>query len=370
MSKVLIVRSGPYPVNINGYNDQFIGLARAFAKKGIKSDIIFYSKNKESNILIESNPEIVVHNIRGIRILRTGIYPQLLKKSFLKKYDLVITTEYSQIMTVLLGIFSEAPVILYTGPYYNLFKIPCMSAIYDFLFTKTINRHMDKIISKSELATKYLEKKGYSSVKTLGVGQDIKRFQETSHMDENVSKIINEMKKTRTILTVGSIDSRKNYFFTLLVFKKLLTKDPDFQLLIIGNGNDRYIKKGLKMLSKEERKKVKFGGRIDNQQLKYVYPNAFAFLLPSKLEIFGMVLLEAMYFKCPVVSSINGGSTTMIEDGINGYIRNINEDDIEEWVNVLIKLNDKETRKKIIGCARNTIQNEFSWDKLADSFLN
>ena len=48
--KIMIVRNGPYPVDINAYNDQFIGLARAFAKVGYDSDIFYYSKKDENTI--------------------------------------------------------------------------------------------------------------------------------------------------------------------------------------------------------------------------------------------------------------------------------------------------------------------------------
>lgn len=367
ISKVLIIRNGPYPVNINEYNDQFIGLARAFSKRNISSDIIFYSKSNY-DIVLQDNPSIIIKNTAGIKILRTGIYLNLLKKDALKKYDLIITTEYSQIMTYLLG-KKYNNIILYSGPYYNLFKIPILSKIYDVLFTESIDRTMNKILTKSNLATKYLSSKGYHNVKTIGVGQDISRFNEEQEVQNKTSEIIKYMKKRRTLLTVGSIDDRKNFPYTLRIFRTLLGQDDNYQLLVIGDGDRRYVNRHLNKLPSKIKNKIKFVGKIKNQQLQFIYPYAHAFLLPSKKEIFGMVLLEAMYFKAPVISSYNGGSTTMIKKNENGFICNINIEDISHWVSLIVKLNDTYLHDKIVNNAHNTIDQSFTWDALVDSFL-
>ena len=99
-----------------------------------------------------------------------------------------------------------------------------------------------------------------------------------------------------------------------------------------------------------------------------LYKNSDLFILPTKYEIFGMVLLEAMYFGLPCITSINGGSSTIIKNGVNGVI--IDEFDKNAWTNsIKYLLTNDESRRKMSISASETITNSFLWDKLADDFI-
>ncbi|OYS90938.1 glycosyl transferase family 1, partial [Limosilactobacillus reuteri] len=127
--KILYVRSGPYKVNLNGYNLQEIGLGKAFCKKGYDFDILYYSDENKIELIDTPQNNLRILWCKGIRLLRSGVYPKILKKEFLKKYDYIIVSEYSQIMAVLLsGLHSN--VYVYNGPYYNLFKLKLIEPIY------------------------------------------------------------------------------------------------------------------------------------------------------------------------------------------------------------------------------------------------
>ena len=82
-----------------------------------------------------------------------------------------------------------------------------------------------------------------------------------------------------------------------------------------------------------------------------------------------MVLLESMYFGMPTITSVNGGSDMMIEDGINGFI--IPKFEAKLWAEKVIKLSkDKVYCQKIGDAAHKTIVKKFTWDKLASQFIN
>ena len=82
-----------------------------------------------------------------------------------------------------------------------------------------------------------------------------------------------------------------------------------------------------------------------------------------------MVLLESMYFGMPTITSVNGGSNMMIEDGTNGFI--IPKFEAKVWAEKVIKLSkDKVYCKKIGDAAHKTIVEKFTWDKLASQFIN
>lgn len=366
--KMLYVRSGPYKVNIKNYNLQEIGFSKQLCNNGFDCDILYYSdENRDECIYEKDGKKVTILWRKGIRILRSGIYPQILKKKFLSQYDFIIATEYSQIMTVLLSRLSNN-VVVYNGPYYNLFKIPICEKIYDKLFVRRLNRDVRKIMVKSELAREYLERKGFNNIETLGVGLDIDVFERTNEPSEKVNELKRFMKENKCILYIGSLIERKNFRFMLQVFEKINKKNSDIKFIVIGNGKKSYIEKSLKSISESSINNIKFVDKIDNKYLKDIYTEADVFILPSKEEIFGMVLLEAMYFGVPVVTSLNGGSSTLINRGINGII--IEEFNVDMWANEVLKIClNKDYSDKLRINSQKTIKNNFTWDKIIKKIL-
>ena len=81
-----------------------------------------------------------------------------------------------------------------------------------------------------------------------------------------------------------------------------------------------------------------------------------------------MVLLEAMYLGTPVISSLNGGSKTMINTDENGIV--IEDYDVDKWVEAINKyLTDIGFRNEILHNARKTIEDNYTWDKIAQKML-
>ena len=123
------------------------------------------------------------------------------------------------------------------------------------------------------------------------------------------------------------------------------------------------------MLPDDVKKGILHVERIDNPQLKYIYPLAKAFLLPSKLEIFGMVLLEAMFLKTPVITSKNGGSMTLIQNRGTGII--VQDFNVQDWVDAIFQyIDNPEYSKSVVDEASKLVRDEYNWDKLAMKFLN
>lgn len=381
MPKVLLVRSAPFDANPQGYNVQEMGLAKALCDKGF--DVDWYalkSKNQTTFIFYEKNKHVArCVEIPRTRFFRWGINLELCKKSFLEQYDLVICFEYMQLMTFLIARHIKNG-ILYSGPYYNLFTFKFFSPIFDLFATNRINRSFSKIFTKSILAKKFLERKGYSNVSSVGVGLDVDRFQQDVGLKPETQALISYMKTNRCLLYVGALSKRKNYPFLLEVYSRVLEKYPDIKLVVIGRGvaplfmkllgksGSRYVECCEKKFSQEVLKGIKHIEQIDNDQLKYIYPLAKVFLLPSKQEIFGMVLLESMYFGVPVIASENGGSKTIIENQESGQI--VKEFDALKWADAVAKyIENPNYTRIVVENARKIVATEYSWATIASKFL-
>jgi glycosyltransferase involved in cell wall biosynthesis len=107
-------------------------------------------------------------------------------------------------------------------------------------------------------------------------------------------------------------------------------------------------------------------GYIENQDLPYIYNNAFAFLYPSLRESFGIPLLEAMACGTPVITS---NTSSMPEIGGPNAIL-INPENPDEITDMMIKLetdNDFYSRQEEIGLHQAAM---FSWRQTAENLLN
>ena len=143
MARILFVRSTPYDEDLNGYNVQGAGIARAFCRLGYDCDYLNFHRKREDTVELfeKDGHKARVLFRKRIRVLRTGICPEALDKDFLKAYDIVICREYNQLMTHLIA-RRHPNTSMYSGPYWNMFMIPFVSDIYDRLFTKKLDREL------------------------------------------------------------------------------------------------------------------------------------------------------------------------------------------------------------------------------------
>lgn len=381
MKNILLVRATPNDLDINAYNVQQVGIGKSLVNKGYNYDFITFKKNaprKETVFYEKDGCRAKCIELPRIRVLRWGINTDICKKEFLDKYDLIICQEYYQIETYLISRKSNR-VAMYTGPYYNMFLPKWFSPIYDLLFTKRINSQIKHKFVKSVLANAFMEEKGYTGLTNVGVALDTSRFVDADILPET-RELIDFMKTNKCLLYVGSLIERKNYPFLLETYKKMLQRDSEIKLVLIGKSkvsgvekflgkkDSEYAAKYDEKLTKKEKAGIYHLERLANPQLRYIYPLAKAFLLPSVLEIFGMVLLEAMYFGAPVVSSRNGGSLTLMADGKCGQI--VDEFDIEKWCDAISKyLDDPQYAKDVVEAAMKKVKEEYTWDAITKQQL-
>ena len=374
MKQILLVRATP--------NVQQVGIGKSLVNKGYNYDFITFKKHaprKETVFYEKDGCRAKCIELPRTRVLRWGINTDICKKEFLDQYDLIICQEYYQLETYLISCKSNR-VAMYTGPYYNMFLPKCFSPIYDFFFTKKINQQIPYKFVKSVLAYDFMEKKGYTGLTNVGVALDTSRFADVEILPET-KQLIDFMKANQCLLYVGSLIERKNYPFLLETYKKMLQRNPEIKLVLIGkskvSGVEKYLGKKDsayaakydKMLTEKEKAGIYHLERLANPQLRYIYPLAKAFLLPSILEIFGMVLLEAMYFGAPVVSSRNGGSLTLMADGKCGQI--VEEFDAEKWCDAISKyLDDPQYAKNVADAAMKKVKEEYTWDAITQKMLD
>ncbi len=138
------------------------------------------------------------------------------------------------------------------------------------------------------------------------------------------------------------------------VFAKVAAEIPA-RLLMVGDGPDRsnaeYLAQSLGVADK-----VLFLGKKD--EVHNLLPLVDLLLMPSKLEAFGLVALEAAACRVPTISTRQGGVPELIEDGVNGRLLPVGDVDAMAEASIEL-LRDPARLGEMAIAARRTAQQKF-----------
>lgn len=376
---ILIVRGFANEINITNYNSQEIGLAKALIKQGYQCDIVYYTKSKKAWIqkLDIDNCQVNIYWYPAIKIFNNAIYIQMMRDKIIDNYDIIQTNEYNQFMTWYLCKTKKKPIVLYNGIYQDsrsIFARIINNKIPELLFKKAILKNIDIAVGKSKLAEEYLKNKGFKNTKTVGVGLDIEKLNKKEIGSNDIDKIIDDLKiklkDNKVLLYIGRLnDKAKNIRFLIDILAEIVKVRPNYKLLLVGKSYINTIQEHLDYAKEKGigNNVIHING-IPQTYLKAIYDISDIFVLPSKYEIFGMVIMESMYFKTPVITSINGGSTTVIDHNETGII--VEDFNVKIWSESIIKLiENRELYNNIIINAYETITTKFIWEELAKEFI-
>ena len=373
--KILLFRTDPSIMNIKNYNSQEIGMAKAYIKQGHQCDIVYYAGEQESHEqLIDAGDgkHITLYWRHGFSIANNGFFPGINK--LLAQYDVIQVSEYYfwGSWYTYRKYSKSKQVYIYQGVYDadNSRKFQLRCKIMDpFLLRKKLLRHTP-VFTKSVLAEETIRRRGFQQVKTVGVGLDLEALNTRSEESDFSRKNRDEKGGHRYILYVGVMEDRRNILFLMEVLRYVADRMPSVRLIMIGKGQDAYLEAvRSKIVELKLEQHICWTPALSQVQLKAVYEQADLFLLPSKYEIFGMVILEAMALGVPVLSSVNGGSSTLIHSNENGVV--VPNFECAQWGdNALALLRDERKRQDIIVKARETTSRDFSWDGIVRKILD
>ena len=185
-----------------------------------------------------------------------------------------------------------------------------------------------KLYEKLRLKRKYLK----SSKKFISISNYTSSFF-NKNMDEfsnNVISLSNSIDFARfkrfskkplsssiKLISVGNLLFFKNQIFLLDIVKYLKSKNYSVHLNIVGDGEEKKsIAKKIDFLKIKD--DVTLSGQKDLIEEELM--KADFYLHSSKHEAFGLVILEAMASRLPVIALNGSGNKDLIKNGVNGYI--------------------------------------------------
>ena len=197
-------------------------------------------------------------------------------------------------------------------------------------FAKYSINNADSIRSISEFTEKQVKEFGYSGL--------FVRFPAWINIDTYLNADENRSyKDTFKIIFVGSVTDRKN---PDLIVKALEPIDENLSLEIIGSTpNSKYLEKLQNSINNSKHsERIKMTPFVDSQELISKYSTANLFILPSKSEGLGRVIIEAQSTACPVLISSDTGMTDLVIENETGFIfENNNEIDLTEKLKFIIE---------------------------------
>jgi glycosyltransferase involved in cell wall biosynthesis len=168
------------------------------------------------------------------------------------------------------------------------------------------------------------------------------------------------------IMYTGSAFPHKNLERLISAFCVLQEQHPDLKLVLVGKRE--YHSKQLQKWAKKQPcyEDIIFTGFVPDEELKWYYQNARAYVFPSLSEGFGLPGLEAMVHGCPVVSS---DATCLPE--VNGegahYFNPLDIQDMATKIDEVIS--SEPLRKKLIAKGYENAK-RFSWKRMATQTLD
>lgn len=232
--------------------------------------------------------------------------------------------------------------------------------IHNYLVSKFVNKKAKKIAWEHNHHNgnkKYINKLVKSCKKMdylVNVSMELTNYYKTFignksiHIPNCLDNIPNKSSKldNKNIIAVGRLSREKGFDDLLKLFKKISIKNQDWKLNIVGDGME---KNSLLNLAKELKlgDKVIFHGYQNKEYINELLMNSSIYVMTSRTESFGLVLIEAMSYGLPCLSYTSAqGANEIITDGVDGYlIENRNEEEMISKISKII--NDEKLRKKL-----------------------
>lgn len=294
---------------------------------------LVFSVNLFIKIIKRFKPDIVHSHLSPSEIISflTSFFVDKIKFVTTKHLDSLIFTGSKTNVSSLLGKFIENIILSRND------KIICISnSVLNFFLTNTK-------ISRSKFTMVY-----------YGINYNL--YDEI--FDEEISFFYKKYKLKKNTFIIGNIARhvpQKNIYFLIRAFKVFKeNKKVDAKLILVGNGP---LTNDLKRISKEFNlsEDIIWIDFFENNVVLYKIFNVFC--LTSHYEGLGLVLLESLSAKTPIIATNTSAIPEIIENNHNGFL--VEENDYNKLSELFSNVYDEDLTK-IVENGRKFIEEKFS----------
>ena len=250
------------------------------------------------------------------------------------------------------------------------------------LFVTIHGQDFHDTIFRNEKCRRNLERIVNYSARTIAVSEKLKKIGEKylqinsnkivvipngisiSDIYREQSKISQEYHGRKIILSVSRLTKAKGIDLNLKAISKLKRKYPHIIYLIVGEGKE---KENLEELVNKLNLKsiVKFIRELPHHKVMEYMAACDIFSLPSWMEGFGVVYIEAMAHGKPVIGCQGEGIEDFVKDGKTGLL--VKPRDVDSLANVMDCLLCNADEAQAMGeRARKVVLEDYTWEKNAE----
>jgi len=160
----------------------------------------------------------------------------------------------------------------------------------------------------------------------------------------------------QTVLFVGGGNAQRKGLISFLKSADIVSECiTSVRYVIVGR--DKVIPAILKKYCSDRvGKSLQHISHVPNEDMKNLYLEAAVFVMPSLVEAFGVVYLEAMACGTVVIGTTNGGTTELITDRIDGLL--VHPGDTKKLAGLIVEvLRDDNLRSKIVAKGMDVVRN-------------
>ncbi|MDC0469136.1 glycosyltransferase [Candidatus Pelagibacter sp.] len=303
-----------------GVENILLNLIRYFLKKRVK--IVLISSNIKKNVFENKNLKLRIIKVRNPVLFSNRINKALLASKLLqnelknsdKKNTIVLSLQGSSLAIIVSKIFGFKIIVrnaedAIASTFFAENKIQSLL----ILFLKIVLYNFsDKIITNSKGSGNSLKKIFIKKKKIFPIYNPYLKSINYKH----------KKKKYNYLLSVGRLTKQKDFHNLIISYNLIKEKIPNYKLIIVGDG---HLKKKLKIFVNNLglKKKIIFTGWKKN--IRNYYLNSKLFILNSLYEGFGNVLIDAINYNLPIITTnCKSGPEEIIDYGKGGFLVPVN----------------------------------------------
>jgi len=336
--KIALIYDMIYPYTIGGAEVRNYSLAKKLTEQG--HEVHLYGIKLWKGLDTIKKEGIFIHgicrytqkyNFKGNRSISEPIKFSFYIFKFLirEKFDIVDCSAFPYFPAFsckLYSILKRAPLVITWHEVWRDYWYEYLGwkGIFGVIIEKIVSKLTKNIVSVSNKTQNNLVKLGVNkrNISVVNNWVDIEEI-----------KVIENFKVRSDIIYAGRLMKHKN--IDILIKSVYLAKKefPDIKVVIIGNGPEKAKLKNLtKRLNLE--KNIKFRNFMLKEQVYSFMKSSKLFVLPSVLEGFGIIVIEANACGLPVITVKHkrNASADLIKDYNNGFVCKLSEANIAEKI--------------------------------------